>query len=736
MGDAEQGRRSGGSRSKGNLPPEATSFVGRGSELSTLTNLVTAADGRLVTLTGLGGVGKSRLARRAAAEARPAFPDGVWLVELSPLTEAEPLALAVYEALRLADQSTRPAAEVVAEWLADKRLLLILDCCEHLAAACADMAEALLAAGPGVRVLATSRSPLRARGERVVPVSPLPVSPLPSASALSAADRTYGGQGAPPADAAVLFAERAAEAAPGLVLTERDGPAVGEICARLEGIPLAIELAAARLPEMPLDELRRRLHAPFELLTMKGDGRGTYGRYGEGETRHQTLRTTIGWSHELCTAPERLLWARLSVFAGGFEQEAAQWVCAGGPLGSREVPGLLDRLVDQSVLRRADTPASGSAPLEARKPRYSMLDTIREYGQDWLARTGGEERLRERHRDYYRWLARTGEREWVGPGQLIWYERLTAELANLRAALEGCLADADPLPALEMASDLWFFWTGCGYLREGRGYLERALAEDRAAPAGPELFRALWACGHVANMQGDFDVSAALESRSAPLAERLADPAAAGAVRYVRGTRLVMTGRPDQTLALCGREAATPPAHSHGTPLAVRLLTLGITSFAHLQSGEIPQAAAVAEAMREESEGHGDVWMRAYALYFQALAALAGGDPAAAVRHARDSLACKWQLHDTFGAAVSLDTLAASVAPTAPAQAARLLGAADQLWHSIGRDRAAVKEFLATRHTCEHTLRETVGDAPYETAHREGLETNIDDGIAHALTVA
>ncbi|MFE7114880.1 ATP-binding protein [Streptomyces sp. NPDC057654] len=720
MGDSEQGQRDRGSRGKGNLPPEETSFVGRGRELSALADLVAADDGRLVTLTGLGGVGKSRLARRVAAAARPAFPDGVWLVELSPLKEAEPIALAVYEALRLADQSTRPAAEVVTDWLADKRLLLILDCCEHLPAACADMAETLLAAGPGVRVLATSRSPLRARGERVVPVSPLPI-----------AVRTYG-QGAPPADAAVLFAERAAEAAPRLALTERDGPAVDEVCARLEGIPLAIELAAARLAEMPLDELSRRLHAPFELLTMKDSVRGTYGRYGEGETRHQTLRTAIGWSHELCTAPERLLWARLSVFAGGFEQEAAQWVCAGGPLGSGQVPGLLDRLVDQSVLRRTEASKPHCAT-----PRYSMLDTIREYGQDWLARTGEEEELRERHRDYYRWLARTGERAWVGPDQIAWYERLTAELANLRVALEGCLADTDPLPALEMASDLWFFWTGCGFLREGRGYLERALADERAAPAGPELFRALWACGHVANMQGDFDVSAELESRSAPLAERLADPAAAGAVRYVRGTRLVMTGRPDQTLAVCGREASDPPAFpSHGSPLAVRLLTLGITSFAHLQSGEIAQAAAVAYAMREESERHGDVWLRAYALYFQAMAALAGGDPAAAVRYARDSLACKWQLNDTFGAAVSLDTLATSVAPTAPAQAARLLGTADQLWHSIGRDRAAVKEFLTTRHTCEHTLRETVGDTPYETAHREGLETSLDEGITHALTVA
>ncbi|MGW5869005.1 ATP-binding protein [Streptomyces sp. NPDC055239] len=691
---------------KGNLPPETTSFVGRGSELSATAGLVTSH--RLVTLTGPGGVGKSRLSRRAGTEVRAAFPDGVWLVELYPVRDAEMIALGVYEALRLSDQTTRPALDVVAEWLADKQLLLILDCCEHLTAGCADLVRVLLAAAPGVHVLATSRSALQTRGERVVPVLPLPVTTGAGCS-----------DGAP-ADAELLFTQRAAEASPPVVLAEQDSAAVAEICARLEGIPLAVELAAARLTETSLNELGWALHTRFEFLARQSDS--AYGRSGEADPRHWALRTTIGWSHELCSPLERLAWARLSVFVGGFEPEAAQWVCTGGPLTGRQVPGLLDRLVDQSILQRADTVCG---------PRYSMLDTIREYGQDWLARLEEEQPLRERHRDYYRRLAQAGDHLWAGPEQVDWYERLTAEHANLRAALESCLADPDPLPALEMASDLWFFWTGCGFLREGRVYLERAVAEERKAPEGPQLLRALWSCGHVANMQGDFARSAALENTSWPLADRFADPAATAAMRYVRGTRLVMTARPDQALDVCRASPDRPPAR--GSALAIWLLTQGITSYAHLLSGEIAQAVAAADLMREHSERHGDLWLRAYALYFLAMAALADGDPTTAHRHARNSLALKWQLNDTFGAAVDLDTMATSLVASAPERAARLLGTADSLWHSIGRDRAGVPEFLATRNACEQQLRETLGAAPYATAHRMGLEAGIDKGISFFL---
>ncbi|MGW6021608.1 ATP-binding protein [Streptomyces sp. NPDC055099] len=684
-------RESGQGRRAGNLPDETTSFIGRGAELRAVAQAVT--DTRLVTLTGVGGVGKTRLAQRAGAGLRDGFPDGVWLVGLAQLSEPALMALAVYEALRLADQSTRPAFDVVAEWLADKKLLLILDCCEHLAAHCADFVRTLLAAAPGVHVLATSRHPLALREERAISVPPLPVHAL----------------GSQPSDAARLFMERAG-------VTPQDGTAVADICAHLEGIPLAIELAAARLPEMDLDTLRRRLHARFE--TLDSPSPGTW--YGESEPRHQTLRTAIGWSHELCTPQERLAWARLCVFADGFEQEAAELVCAGGPLGSGQIGGLLSSLVDKSLLRSVKT---------RRGPRYSMLDIVREYGQEWLRRLGEEQRLAERHRDYYRWLARTGGREWTGPDQVAWYERCTAEHANLRAALESCLASPDPRDSLEMAGGLWFFWLCCGFQREGRHYLDRALAKPPGPGSDPGRFWALWACGAVAFMQGDLEASGQLSELCTPLAQQVDDRAAVDAALYLEAVQLVLTSRPAQTIELLARTAGSPDCGG-GSP-AVKLFVLSAVVYAHLQLGEFDKATTSADTLRQECERHGEQWMLSFAFYLLSRAALGNGDPASAVRHARDALPIKWRLHDVFGAAMSIDALTSAMAD--PEQAGRLLGISDVLWRSSGVAQMGSPHLMAARQACERRVRDAIGDLAYEVAFRRGLETDVDDGIAYAL---
>ncbi|MFD3575229.1 ATP-binding protein [Streptomyces sp. NPDC058644] len=683
--------KSGQGRQVGNLPDETTSFVGRGPELRAVALAV--ADARVVTLTGVGGVGKTRLAQRAGAELREDFPDGVWLVDLAQLSRPALMALALYEALRLADQSTRPAIEVVADWLADKELLLILDCCEHLAADCADFVRTLLTAAPGVRVLATSRRPLTLRGEQAIVVPPLPVD----------------GHGTRLSDAALLFMERAG-------VTEEDGTAVAEICARLEGIPLAIELAAARLPEMDLDALRQRLHTRFETLASPASGAW----HGESDPRHRTLRTAIGWSHELCTPPERLAWARLSVFAGGFEQEAAELVCAGGPLGSGQIGGLLSALVDKSVLQAVKTP---------RGLRYSMLDTVREYGEEWLRNLGEEQRLAQRHRDYYRWLVRTGSRDWVGPDQVSWYERCTAEHANLRTALESCLADPDPRDSLEMTGGLWFFWLCCGFQREGRHYLDRALAKAPDPVPEPERFWALWACGAVAFMQGDLEASDRLANLCTPLADRIDDPAAADAALYLEGVQLVLTGQPAGVLGLLAQRPSAPDCGG-GSP-AIKLFVLSVVTYAQLHLGEFERATESADTLREECEQHGEQWMRSFAFYMLSRVALGNGDPASAARHARDALSIKWRLHDVFGAAMSIDALTSAMAD--PEQTGRLLGISDVLWRSSGVARMGDPELMATRQACERRIRDAIGDAAYEAAFREGLETDIDDGIAYAL---
>ncbi|MFE6159870.1 ATP-binding protein [Streptomyces sp. NPDC056486] len=687
-------REFGQGRQVGNLPAEPTSFVGRGAELRVIAEAVT--DARLVTLTGVGGVGKTRLAQRAGAELREDFSDGVWLVGLAQLSDPALMALALYEALRLADQSTRPAIEVVADWLADKNLLLIMDCCEHLAADCADFVRILLTTAPEVHVLATSRHPLALRGEQAIIVPPLPVD----------------AHGTQPSDAALLFMERAG-------VTEKHGTAVAEICTHLEGIPLAIELAAARLPEMDLDTLRERLHTRFETLAALSPSPDTW--YGESDPRHQTLRTAIGWSHELCTPQERLAWARLSVFADGFEQEAAELVCAVGPLGSGQIGGLLSALVDKSLLRSAKT---------QRGLRYSMLDTVREYGAEWLRNLGEEQQLAQRHRDYYRWLARTGGRKWAGPDQVAWYERCTAEHANLRAALECCLAASDPRDSLEMTGSLWFFWLCCGFQREGRHYLDRALATAPGPGPDPERFWALWACGAVAFMQGDLEASTQLAGICTPLADQVDDPAAVDAALYLEGVQLVLTGQSAGALRLLSRTSRSPDCGG-GSP-AVKLFVLSVVTYAQLHLGEFGRATESADTLREECERHGEQWMRSFAFYLLSRAALGNGDPASAVRHARDALPIKWRLHDVFGAALSIDALTSAMAD--PEQTGRLLGISDVLWRSSGVARMGDPELMATRKACERRIRDAIGDPAYEAAFRKGLETDIDEGIAYALT--
>jgi predicted ATPase len=359
-------------RRAGALPVEISSLVGRRRELTEIKRLV--ATSRLVTLTGVGGVGKTRLAWRAAAELRTGFADGVCLVELSAVRDETLVAYAVASALELQDQTTRSLPEVLADYLADRRLLLILDTCEAVPKAAADIAAALLAAAPELRILATSRRSLGVLGEHTYVVAPLPVR-----------DAATSGSG--DGDAVALFVERAAAVQPGFALTADNAAAVTAICQRLDGIPLAIELAAARVRVLSVEQILSRLDDRFALLTT---GNRT------AVPRHQTLRVAIGWSHELCTPSERLLWARLSVFPADFDVDAAEEICSDTQLPAGLVFDLLTRLVDQSVL----LPQTG--PFGA---RYRMLDTIREYGHTWLAAIGQDGPLRRRHRDHYLALA-------------------------------------------------------------------------------------------------------------------------------------------------------------------------------------------------------------------------------------------------------------------------------------------------------------------------------------------
>ncbi|MHB9753445.1 helix-turn-helix transcriptional regulator [Streptomyces sp. BYX5S] len=422
-----------GQRRGGQLPVEVTTFVGRAAELAEVRAGFDSS--RLVTLVGPGGVGKSRTALRAAARSAERFPDGVWLVELSALRDPELIPATLAAVLELPEQAGMEPLDAVVAHLRERRLLIVLDTCEHLVDACAMLTDVLLREAAGVHVLATSRQPLDVPGERCCAIAPLG-----------------------PDDALELFVQRASAVVPGFAVNEANREQLAALARRLDGIPLAIELAAVRLRAVPLEHLVQRLGQRFEVLT---GGRRT------ALTRHQTLRTAIGWSHELCTPKERLLWARLSVFAGSFELAAAEVVGAGGELTGGDVLEQLIGLVDKSVVQRIGENGG----------RYRMLDTIREYGAEWLEETGQGDAVRRRHSAYHRDL---GQRYWdnfLTTEQVGHYRTLRAAQADVRAALEYAYQSPETVAAgLWFAAQLGPYWRAVGLLSEGRYWIEKGLA--------------------------------------------------------------------------------------------------------------------------------------------------------------------------------------------------------------------------------------------------------------------
>ncbi|WP_051831515.1 ATP-binding protein [Streptomyces violens] len=709
----------------GSLPGPKTRLVGRRAELAEIQRLYQGdAGARLVTVTGVGGVGKTRLAQAAAAGLRPCFRDGAWWVELSPLQEGVLLPYAIGQALSVANEITRPMIEVVGDYLAGRELLLVLDTCEHLVEACASAARALLAAAPGLRILVTSRRPLGMADEQLVLIDPLPV---PGSDDRAAAE----------ADAVALLAERAAEAVPGFEITDTNRAEVLRLCRRLEGLPLALELAAARLRELSVRELTKKLDDRFAVLAVLGEpdevavdaqpSPSSLPRSSrDGPPWHRALRTAIGWSHELCAPAERLLWARLSVFAGSFDSGAASRVCAGVHLPYEEIPALLGSLAEKSILIWVPT-AGGD--------RYRMLDTIREYGATWLRRLGEEDRLRHRHRSFYLALARRGDAAWIGADQYAWYDRANGEHTNFRAALEYTLAQQDGLTALELAGALWFFWYPCGHLKEGQHYLERALALGTAP--SPARDKALWVCSMVLLCQGDAAAGTAWADQCVAEAERLDDMDAATTARAcllvaatMLGDRATVFSQSEHLLTLTspGDGALVGPL-----PLA-RLLARVLAGIALSADGRPDEAIAMLEAMRTECRRCGEQWMRAYGDVMRAHAELACSRPEAALRYARAALKVKHRLHDSLGCALALDVLAVATGADGQSEcAAWLLGLARHAWDTIGLPQAGIPEFVTARRSCEQQANESLGELGYKAAFHTGYATDLDTGIAYAL---
>ncbi|WP_069884876.1 ATP-binding protein [Streptomyces luteocolor] len=673
----------------GNLPTEANAFIGRRPELSRIAALLGSA--RLVTLTGPGGVGKSRLALRAAHDARPAFPDGAWLVELSSLTDASLLPHAVMDALGRSDQTVRPLLDVLVEGLTGRPVLLVLDTCEHILTPCAQLVGELLDRVPQLRILATSRQPLAVPGEYVLPLDPLPLG--------AAADAGEG--------AVALFTARATAAAPAFRVTEANRAQIEAICTRLDGIPLALELAAVRLRGMPLDRLLEGLDSRFDLLTARTEPR---------IARHQTLRTAIGWSHELCTPLERLLWARLSVFADGWDLEAAEFVCHGGPLETERVLELLSWLIEKSIVVQEPDGAG---------MRFRMLDTLRAFGAQWLEGLGESEAVRRRHRDYYRWLARRGEAEWLGSAQRAWAERMCAEHANVRLALEECLADPDTSCALELAGTLWFFWFACGYAEEGRTYLARALR--RGDDSSAERVLALWAQRLITLDPEDLDASEQVSTAYTRLAAARGLPEEALHLP-LNGASLAVRGESARSAILHAPSGQAPAGG--GGAVFFRLTALAVQAYLLVAQGAFERVAAVAGRLRAECEKCGELWMRAWGDYYLALARLGQGDATAAAGHARGALCAKWRVHDRLGTAAAADLLSAVEAARGRAErAAQLFGVSSRLWGEAGLAELGRHNATSFRTHHERRLRTALGDSLCDRLLGAGRELTTDQAI-------
>jgi predicted ATPase/DNA-binding CsgD family transcriptional regulator len=445
-----------------NLPRELTSFVGREREVDAVKRLLTTT--RLLTLTGSGGVGKTRLSQRVAGDLVSSFADGPWLVELAGLGDAALLAQSVATVLGIREQPGRALLHTLIDVLRPRVMLLLLDNCEHLVAACAVLVDGLLRACPGLTVLTTSREPLGIAGETVWRVPPLtvpdPVEATHPEGGLAAVMR---------AEAVRLFDERARAAFPAFELTEQQGPAITQICRRLDGIPLAIELAAARLRGLTLEQLAVRLDDHLRLLTSGNRA---------ALPRHHTLRAMVDWSHELLSEPERILFRRLSVFAGGWTLEAAERVCAGEGLDAADVVELLLQLEDRSLVLAEERPANGTPEV-----RYRLLETLRQYGSEKLREAGEAETIRLRH---MAWCLDLVE----GPGSLMGHERghtlaqrlelIEREHDNLREALRWSLVEVAGESARRvgqrLAAALWPFWWMRSYYGDGPRWLELALA--------------------------------------------------------------------------------------------------------------------------------------------------------------------------------------------------------------------------------------------------------------------
>jgi predicted ATPase/class 3 adenylate cyclase len=611
-----------------NLPVQLTSFIGREREISEVKALLSTA--RLLTLTGAGGAGKTRLALQVAADlVDDEFGDGVWLAEFAALADPALVPQTVAASLGLREHSERAILPILTDFLQFKHVLLVMDNCEHVVAECARLTDHLLRASPDIRILATSQTTLGVPGEVAYGVPPFALPdprPAPSVEHLSQFE------------AVRLFVERARLNRPGFAVTSDNAAAVAQVVHQLDGIPLAIELAAARAKVMSVQQISERLEDRFRLLS-------TGGR--TAAPRHQTLKAAMDWSYDLLAEPERTLLRRLVVFAGGWTLEAAEAICAGGDVESSQVLDLLAGLVDRSLALVEEV--SGGAI------RYRLLETVRLYGRERLRASREEERTRTRHRDWFLVLAEQAEGHLQGPEAPAWLDRLETEHDNLRVALEWCkMVEGDAEYWLRLAGALWRFWDMRGYWSEGRAWLDGALAQT-AGMSTPGRLKVIIAVAYLASFQGDYDRAVALSEESLDLSQRLGD---------TRGTV--------SCLNILGMDACRLEKYDRAAELGKESLVLSqevgdwwgafearvVLAVVARAQGDFERASTLLEEIVLRIRQVGDKWRLAVALNYLGLVKRELGDYARATALLEETLALAQELGDKWGVAFAQSNLA------------------------------------------------------------------------------
>lgn len=684
----------------GSLPVPATSMVGRADSLREVVRALRKVP--LVTLTGPGGIGKSRLAIAVAESERAHYGDGVWHVDLSNVPAGGPIDEAILESLTRGDHSMTPSGRRLNDVVAGKRMLLILDNCEHVSRQVSVVTSDMLATARGLSVLATSRIALDSVGERVVQVPPLAV-PDPDLVTDAAEVRAF--------DGVRLLVARAMAASPSFDLDQSNFREVAAVCSRLEGWPLAIELAASQLRSL----------TPAQLLETLDDRLALCSKDPATIARHTSLRAVIGWSWELCEPAARTLWQRASPFADGFDLDAARQVCSDERLPSEEIWRVMDSLVSNSILVATRGPSS---------LRFRFLETVRQFGREQLDLSAERVHYDRRHRDYFRSMTADAARAWDTAEQTASIRKIRAEKANITRALGWSLATPGEEEAgLEIAAHLRYHWAIDGSIRDGRRWLQRAL-DATTTDAGMRP-TALWVLAWVTILQGDAGACSAALDEARELALARDDRIASTRAQVLRATALLWVG--DAHNAVTSLRSALEFFRGAEDPGAL-LFTSMMLILALAEAGSAEEAESVATEALSVSGRSGELWGRAQSLWALGYCRWLAGDHEAAHTLVESSLNLRLDFDQT-GTALKLETLVWVAASRREYErAATLLGGVQQLWKRLGTSISAFGiHFARHAHECEEALRLTMSAARFDSRVAAGRALHVEELINYAL---